>query len=115
MPGATVNTANCDDIVGDFTDVGSYTGSASPYGTFDQGGNAVEWVETISGGGRITRGGAFDHPLINLHASIHGFASLHRFHHLGFRVAMIPEPTTGLLLATGLAALAAARSRRSLH
>ena len=33
------NRANCDDAVGDLTIVGSYTGSASPYGTFDQGGN----------------------------------------------------------------------------
>jgi len=39
-PGATPNTANCGRAVGDLTDVGSYTGSASPSGTFDQGGNA---------------------------------------------------------------------------
>jgi hypothetical protein len=27
------------------TDVGAYTNSASPYGTFDQGGNAAEWLD----------------------------------------------------------------------
>ena len=26
-------------------DVGSYPGSASPYGTFDQGGNVIEWID----------------------------------------------------------------------
>jgi formylglycine-generating enzyme required for sulfatase activity len=41
-PGATANTANCDAVVGNLTGVGSYTGSAGPNGTFDQGGNAWE-------------------------------------------------------------------------
>jgi formylglycine-generating enzyme required for sulfatase activity len=42
-PTTAANTANCFD--GDdagLADVGSYTGSASPYGTFDQGGNVKE-------------------------------------------------------------------------
>ncbi|HME68324.1 MAG TPA: SUMF1/EgtB/PvdO family nonheme iron enzyme [Myxococcota bacterium] len=45
-PGATPNTANC--IPGGpikVTNVGAYTGSASPYGTFDQGGNVFQWNE----------------------------------------------------------------------
>ncbi len=47
--------------LGDLTDVGSYTGAASPSGTFDQGGNLWEWNETIGGGGifRGKRGGSF--------------------------------------------------------
>jgi formylglycine-generating enzyme required for sulfatase activity len=57
-PGATPNTANCGLAVGDFTSVGSYTGSASPNGTFDQGGNAVEWADQmIILENRIIRGG----------------------------------------------------------
>jgi len=63
VPGATANTANCDWVVnppdGDPAGVGSYTGSASPYGTFDQGGNVWEWNEAIIGNGRCVRGGAF--------------------------------------------------------
>jgi hypothetical protein len=50
VPGATPNTANCDQVVGDVgdvTDVRSYTASASPNGTFDQGGNVSEWNEAI--------------------------------------------------------------------
>ena len=45
-PSATPNTANCEVAVGGPTDVGAYTLSASPYGTFDQGGNVSEWNET---------------------------------------------------------------------
>ena len=46
-PGATPNTANCRGVVGDLTDVGSYTESASPNGTYDQGGNVFEWNEGV--------------------------------------------------------------------
>ncbi len=37
-PGAAASTANCDYVIGDLTDVGSYAGVASSYGAFDQGG-----------------------------------------------------------------------------
>jgi formylglycine-generating enzyme required for sulfatase activity len=46
LPTTTPNTANCFHEVGEFTDVGSYRESPSPYGTFDQGGNATEWNES---------------------------------------------------------------------
>jgi formylglycine-generating enzyme required for sulfatase activity len=46
-PTAAPNSANCRNAVGRFTDVGSYSGSPSPYGTFDQCGNAMEWNEQI--------------------------------------------------------------------
>ena len=42
--------------------VGTYTGSASPNGTFDQGGSVWEWNETFDpgfGGVRGIRGGMF--------------------------------------------------------
>src|SRR5690606_9971894 len=46
-PTGTANRANCAGAAGGVTDVGAYTGSASPYGTFDQGGNVWEWNEQI--------------------------------------------------------------------
>jgi formylglycine-generating enzyme required for sulfatase activity len=117
LPGSTPNTANCGTVVGDVTDVGGYTASPSPYGTFDQGGNAAEWTETISGSGRIVLGSqygsgphgstlfmvagrseAFD-PLVD--------PSLPWVR--GFRVATIPEPSTGFLVGAGLAAFAVGR------
>src|SRR5262249_11747019 len=45
-PPAAPNRANCGGAVGDLTPVGSYTGSPSPYGTFDQEGNIVQWNDT---------------------------------------------------------------------
>jgi formylglycine-generating enzyme required for sulfatase activity len=44
-PEATPKRANCGGGDGNLTDVGAYTGSASPYGTFDQGGSVWEWNE----------------------------------------------------------------------
>jgi formylglycine-generating enzyme required for sulfatase activity len=114
-PGPVPDTANCSGGVGDLTDVGSFTASASPYGTFDQGGNVWEWNETIfAGSKRGLRGGGF----FNLHV---GPASsllvsddpsdAGSGEGGGFRVASIPEPGTGVLLMTGLAGLAALRRR----
>ena len=107
--GATPNAANCDRVVGDLTDVGSYTGSPSPNGTFDQGGNVWEWNEAIIGSERGLRGGGFHFYPYDLAASFPQTtlptAEVSTF---GFRVAMIPEPSTALLLAVGLAGLAAA-------
>lgn len=55
------NTGNCNAGQSVLYDVGSYTLSVSPWGTFDQGGNVQEWSETISGGGsqRMWLGSSF--------------------------------------------------------
>ena len=49
---------------GVLTPVGSYTGSTSHYGTFDQGGSLWEWTEAAypsatAGPNRIVRGGSW--------------------------------------------------------
>jgi formylglycine-generating enzyme len=114
-PGATPNTANCDWAVGTVTDVGAYTGSASPYGTFDQGGNVWEWNEAIIGSDRGLRGGAFFDFPENLAASLRDdFPPAVESLFVGFRVAMVPEPGTGLLLMGGLLGLALWRRRGAL-
>ncbi|MEB2343431.1 MAG: SUMF1/EgtB/PvdO family nonheme iron enzyme [Deltaproteobacteria bacterium] len=114
-PGATPNTANCYYAIANVTDVGAYTGSASPYGTFDQGGNVWEWNEQIvSGSDRGIRGGGWSVDAGNLAASSPNHASPPLGSgSLGFRVAsLVPEPGTSLLVMIGLAGLAARQERR---
>jgi len=112
-PGGTPNIANCLGPVGDLTAVGSYTGSASPYGTFDQGGNVIEWNEAfIFTSYRGLRGGSFYDGPVQLPASLRPFYEPAYGDFLaGFRVASIPEPGTGLLVLTGLLGLAGSRRR----
>jgi len=118
-PGTTTHSANCDDAVGDLTDVGSYTGSASPNWTFDQGGNVWERNEASIGSWRILRGGNFDDSASVLAASSRSVADpTYEDSDIGFRVATVPEPDAWLLGVTALlvvAGLAAVPRRRSLH
>ncbi len=106
-PGATPNTANCNFAVGDLSDVGSYTGSASPNGTFDQGGNLWEWNEVILGTSRGLRGGAFVN-LIGLAASSRGaIGPADENVDVGFRVASLASaaPAVPSLSPFGIALL----------
>jgi PEP-CTERM putative exosortase interaction domain len=116
-PTATPNSANCGFAVGDVVAVGSYSGSASPFGTYDQGGNVFEWSETLVAPGqgtwRNTRNGSFDVGPAYLAAdSRGGFEPQNRMNIVGIRIAMIPEPSTGLLVVAGLIGLAGRRRAR---
>jgi Sulfatase-modifying factor enzyme 1 len=86
------------------TDAGAYTLSASPYGTFDQGGNVWEWNEAlISGSSRGLRGGSgYDFSDILL-ASNRILSISPPLEHgvVGFRVATVPEPGTAVLAMIG--------------
>jgi len=112
---ATPNRANCQGAVNNLLPRGSYTGSASPSGTFDQGGNVAEWTEEVVGSNRILRGGGYNQIATRLGAFSRvtfdpGSSSVGT----GIRLAQlvfIPEPSTGLLVVGGLIALA--RRRRS--
>lgn len=99
------NRANCAGAIGQPTDVGSYAGSPSPYGTFDQGGNLREWVETISGAARQVRGGAWFSPESDVSSlGFTGYTADFDLDSVGFRVARtLPEPDQALL--TGVAML----------
>ncbi len=78
------------------TDVGSYSGDPSMYGTFDQGGNVYEWNDAVNyDSSRGLRGGSW-------WDSDGSMASSHRnsddptleYHCFGFRLASVPEPTS---------------------
>ncbi len=119
-PGGAANRANCSfGAGGNLADVGGYTGSPSPYGTFDQGGNVAEWNENPIGGfpstlptTRVLRGGSFLSSASNLAAAFRdGIDPASESLGIGFRPAAIPEPGTGLLVIAGLLGLAARRHR----
>lgn len=86
------------------TEVGEFENSGSPYGTFDQGGNVLEWHEgVVLGSNRGLRGGAFSsHLTSHLHASTRHYSqpAIGGAGH-GFRVVEVPEPATIGLLALG--------------
>jgi len=114
-PTGAANRANCDGAVGGVTDAGAYAGSASPSGTFDQGGNVWEWTEQIvsSGSSRGFRGGSWNGIAGGLAASDRfGTNPTFENDNIGFRVAsLVPEPDANLLVAAASATLVALRKR----
>ena len=102
------NSGSCSP--GSLRDVGSYTSSASPNGTFDQGGNVHEWTESIySSSLRIMRGGSLMNSAHVLSASTRTpyFADSRGAQRaVGFRLmSVVPEPGTAILLTIGLIGL----------
>lgn len=87
------------------TKVGEFENSPSPYGTFDQGGNVWEWVEeAMFGSSRGIRGGSYLNDAGgNLQAEYRNiYSPLGELENFGFRVVVIPEPVTFLLLGFGM-------------
>jgi formylglycine-generating enzyme required for sulfatase activity len=110
----TTADANYGNVVGSTTDVGSYSGDGSSYGTFDQGGNVWEWNDAVMfGSWRGLRGGSFDDIEFNLHASRRSGndPSGELIDVVGFRVASVPEPTSLLLTMLAGGVMLARRKR----
>jgi formylglycine-generating enzyme len=99
-PTAQPNSANYNNAVDNLTDVGAYTGTTSPYGAFDMGGNVFQWNEDLIGGAfRGLRGGSFDGNSDGLLSSFRNVDNpSDEVNVFGFRVASVPEPSTGVLV-----------------
>ena len=85
---------------GNLTDVGAYSGTMSPYGAFDMGGNVFQWNEAlIFNSARGLRGGSFYDFSDFLQSSVrYNFNPSGEVVNIGFRVAStVPEPSTGVL------------------
>jgi len=84
-------------------------GGLSAYGTMGQGGNVWEWNETAydgtndtAGETRELRGGSWSSGGYLGAAYRYGRSPTDEFFNYGFRVASVPEPSTGLLVVLGL-------------
>ena len=95
----TMGDANYDYTIGSSTNVGTYSGHPSSYGTNDQGGNVWEWNEAVLNGSyRGIRGGAWYNNGYVLRSSGSGNdGPMDGNSSIGFRVASVPEPTSILL------------------
>ena len=109
--GTDANTAvyNGQDGPADITNAGGL----SSYGTMGQGGNVWEWNETAfdgtndtAGENREVRGGSWVSISVKLGASTRSLDDpTSEDSYSGFRVASVPEPSTGLLVLLGLSGL----------
>jgi formylglycine-generating enzyme len=132
MPGnvlssTTPNTANyytcltCStDVVNELTQVGIFAASPGPYGTYDQGGNVNQWMETSTADSMYnTRGGDWQHYGTALAAGAGGYDTVPTMAAsiVGFRLGAsvsVPEPgTIALLLAAAIGLLGYALRRRA--
>jgi formylglycine-generating enzyme required for sulfatase activity len=87
------------------TDVGAYASSSSPYGTFDQAGNAWEWNEALISDSnfRGIRAGSWFDGAFSLGSFSQGYEHANgEYSTVGFRVALVPEPSTLVLATLGL-------------
>jgi len=81
------------------TDVGAFTGSASYYGTFDQGGNLFEWHDAVvDGNTRGLRPGSWKNDSTSLRSySRNNGPPNYDSDIIGFRFASVPEISTPIV------------------
>ncbi len=107
--GSSANQANYDMAIGHATDVGSFPGSGSFYGTFDQTGNVWQWndLDGTPASDRGLRGGRWTDSSYAVSSSNRGnWAASDVDTDIGFRLASpvaVPEPSTVVMALAGLA------------
>jgi formylglycine-generating enzyme len=86
--------------------------SQSYYGTYDQSGNVAEWTEEVMVG-RVIRGGSFVSGAYAIASSERDrWAGWYEDGFTGFRIALVPEPSTMAVFLCGGLALLVRRSKR---
>ncbi len=118
VPTATPNSANYGLTVANLTDVGAYSGTTSPFGAFDMGGDVFQWDEAVVGSSdRLARGGAFFYGanwMLPEERTFHDLPTLESFT-VGFRLASVPEPSTAVLAIIACGVLCWWRKRQAAH
>lgn len=95
------------------TEVGTFTASASYYGTFDQAGNVGEWVDEITFNNRYILGGSISKVGIKMESTERRYNEPWVYGpDLGFRLVVVPEPTMISLMALGGIIFAAQRRQK---
>ena len=91
--GSSPNQANYNRAIGYLTDVGSFSGSGSFYGTFDQSGNVFQWNDldgtTITTDTTAIRGGSWSNNSYDVSSSSRNYRRVTMFEiiYIGFRLA----------------------------
>ena len=111
-PGPDVATFNNSASSDTLSSVGA-AGATSYYGTYDQAGNVWEWNETLIGSTRGFRGGSFQEVAHRMRAYVRAAQPVTAGgQNYGFRVAVVPEPSTLMMASMGMLVGLAAFLRR---
>jgi formylglycine-generating enzyme required for sulfatase activity len=111
----TTADANYGNPTGTTTNVGAYSSDPSTYGTFDQGGNVYEVMTPTAGidSGLVLRGGAYLNSQSRLSSTfrVPDVSTSSETISSGFRVSVVPEPSSALLAMLGGSFLLLRRKR----
>jgi formylglycine-generating enzyme required for sulfatase activity len=108
---------NSDGLGSDLSDVGAYRTALGPFGSFDMGGDVLQWTDTVSGTSRIVRGSSWAVSPPDAGASTRFLPAAPTAENtvIGFRmvsVGGVPEPGSSVLALIGLAGVISFSIRR---